>query len=405
MRATPRGAAALLAATAILAPPVMTRAAPPVFGPTLYERTTQAPTVVTETFEACRPERAFRLRVDNGPGGRPRVSSGLITLNGSEVVQDRDLHPYIARIERPVALRHWNTLRVRLAGQPGSALAISVVSETGCLEVALTSPSPNGTIPGHDLIVRGTVRGAPEVGVLVNGTPAAVEGDQFAALVAVDPSVTELIVVATAPDGATAEARQALTVTPGPESPVTFHATPAGGVVPVSVRFAVATLVPVDGLALDVEGDGVVDHEGLDLEGRLFVYNQPGLYFPSVTVVDADGERHSATAVVHVSDAAALDSLLQAKWTSMKDALRRGDIGGALQSIALADRDDYQELLAALTAAQLGQIDLVLADLSAGVFDGNRAEYEMLRLDNGVQTSYFVLFVRDADGIWRVKFF
>ena len=29
----------------------------------------------------------------------------------------------------------------------------------------------------------------------------------------------------------------------------------------------------------------------------------------------------------------------------------------------------------------------------------------MLRVDNGIRLSYYVLFVRDQDGIWRLKFF
>ena len=37
--------------------------------------------------------------------------------------------------------------------------------------------------------------------------------------------------------------------------------------------------------------------------------------------------------------------------------------------------------------------------------DENRAEYQMVRMDNGEATSYFVLFVRDVDGVWRLKFF
>ena len=29
----------------------------------------------------------------------------------------------------------------------------------------------------------------------------------------------------------------------------------------------------------------------------------------------------------------------------------------------------------------------------------------MLRVDNGVTMSYLVLFTRDADGVWRLRFF
>ena len=61
------------------------------------------------------------------------------------------------------------------------------------------------------------------------------------------------------------------------------------------------------------------------LEGQEFAYDTPGLYFPTLTVTDPSGAVHTATALVEVVNRAALDTLLQAKWLSMRDALRRGD--------------------------------------------------------------------------------
>ena len=103
-------------------------------------------------------------------------------------------------------------------------------------------------------------------------------------------------------------------------------------------------------------------------------------------------------------DEPALDTLFQAKWRGMKDALRRGDVPGALAYLATTSRDGYLPLLGALTVP-LSQIDGVLTDISLVSADEDRAEYEMLRVDNGEIFSYFVLFVRDTDGVWRLKFF
>jgi sugar lactone lactonase YvrE len=146
------------------------------------------------------------------------------------------------------------------------------------------------------------------------------------------------------------------------------------------------------------------DLTGPSLEGQIFTYPKPGLYFPTATITDLQGNQVTTTALIQVYDRAALDAALQAKWSGMKDVLRGGDIGKALNSVALSDREGYLPLLTAL-GPQLSNIDRILTDISPVSFDGDRAEYQMIRIDNGVRISHFVLFAKDLDGIWRLKFF
>ncbi|MFQ5992327.1 MAG: hypothetical protein ACE5NA_07795, partial [Nitrospiraceae bacterium] len=133
-------------------------------------------------------------------------------------------------------------------------------------------------------------------------------------------------------------------------------------------------------------------------------YTQPGLFFPTVTLTDVDGNQHTASAVVQVYDQAALDSLLEAKWTGMKDALRAGDIPGALSHIALRSRSRYEALFEALSAT-LGSIDTILTDLTLDEVGDQEAFYEMVRNDTGVTKSFEIRFSVDEDGIWRLRMF
>lgn len=376
------------------------------FGPTEYVRTGGAPDIFRDEFQACRIDRTFRLIVENGAGGRPPISSGSIRLNDAEVIRERDFNQQVARIERSVRLGPVNRLVVRLASKPGGTLRLTVGGDGGCPDLAFTDPGPGTAVPAGRLVVRGTVRGGREVGVTVNDVPAAVHEERFVAQVSVEAGQTgaaELIAVATTPDGSTVEARTHVRVTSAPDSSLRLHATPGSGAAPLDVRFDLLALIAVEHVTLDLD-DGSGVRPSVDLEGQTFRYEHPGIYVPTVTVSGPAGT-YQTRVLVQVFDQAVLDALLIPKWGAMKDALRRGDLGGALRYISQSERAKYELLLNSLTRP-LAEIDRILTSLSYVSSSGNRAEYQMIRVDDsGDALSYMVVFMIDEDGIWRLEFF
>ena len=291
-----------------------------------------------------------------------------------------------------------------LAGNvdPTPATSTFTVSRS---RIALLEPEPGATLPSGIRLVRGTVAaGGGEVAVTVNGIAAAVHGNTFAVLVPLSLATNRLEIVATTEGGIVASRDVPVTIVAAPESPFLLVTSPGSGVAPLTVSFTLLGVPDSATVQADFDGNGTIDFMAPHVAEQEFTYMQPGLYVPIVSVTDAQGQRTAVPAVVRVFDRAGLDALLQGKWTSMRDALRRGDIAQALTQISERSRSRYQQAFTAL-APDLPAVDTILTDVTFVRSRGLEAIFEMSRTDAGILKSFEVRFHVDADGFWRVRSF
>ncbi len=152
---------------------------------------------------------------------------------------------------------------------------------------------------------------------------------------------------------------------------------------------------------LDVDGDGVVDIADDRDENLGHVYRQPGRFAATIAVHGDSGAVTRYASPVEVLAPAAFDAEIQARWSALKSALRRGDFAAAVECMHFSARQGAQRSLRLL----LRRADRVEAELPPIRFVAVRAAtavYRTLRPRPRQSKPNEVHFAPDLDGVWRV---
>lgn len=273
------------------------------------------------------------------------------------------------------------------------------------LGIKITLPTDGATINKAKTMVRGTFKsGTQDVGITVNGIIAEIKGNEWIANdVPLTVGTNTITAIIKNSSGNSANASVTINTT-DISQPVELSTNIKSGIAPLQVFFSASTSFTSASYRMDFEGDGIVDYTGATFENISRTYTTEGIFYPTLTVTDDQGNNYSDTIAITVLNKTEIDTLLKGKWEGMKGALANKDIDKALSYFIENSKDMYRynfELMKdflPIMVQDMGNIVILRVE-------DRLAEYEMRAVQNGIEYAFYIKFIKDFDGLWKVYFF
>ena len=320
------------------------------------------------------------------------------------------IEPGIGSVEsvglKAVAPLETTTYTITANGPGGTATASATVVVHAPMRVAITSPVDGDTIDRPDVMVQGTFTNTAghETGITVNGKVAMVYGDRFVVnRIPLAEGPNTITATATDVNGNTQTAEVTISAAI-PEHHISLISTIQSGSAPQTMTLSTAGTFSIP--------DAVFSHTGISPDE--FVETAPDEYEATFTqegialiTVEAT---HAATTYrdtigIVIVDKTDVDALLQQKWSAMKAHLASKDVNQAVSYFNEDKKGLYEEVFSALLdrlpriAGDMQEISLIsIADQSA--------TYRLRRTETHntgtYMVTYYVYFIKDETGIWKI---
>jgi hypothetical protein len=292
----------------------------------------------------------------------------------------------------------------------GNQAEASITISVSAFRIEIISPVNGAAINKSKTIVYGRIyEQTGETGVVVNGVLAEVQGSDFAAIVPLQIGENILTTVATASDGF--QVQTSVTIgTASQQETVRLMVYPSSGILKppantLDVTFEAEAYLPnpVASYSWDFNGDGTPEITGVNLK-VVAQYQNPGLYFPRVTVTDTQGNAYTESTIVNIFSFEEMDTLLGSKWEGMKGAMINRDVEKAGNYFPDWTRDRYTGIFSAL-GDRLPQIAQDMQNIGMIYLIDGVAKYRIRRIEGTGEITYYIYFVRDENGLWKIQQF
>jgi hypothetical protein len=287
----------------------------------------------------------------------------------------------------------------RGAVRTSAGVSISVAT----LAVTVTSPAENAHIAAASVLVTGTFSAPANSGVLVNGVRARVDGNRFfanAVPLADGPNALSVAVVAA--DETAVSVTRNVTRTASP--PIRIWVEPESGYVPhtATIRAENAGGPAIASVAYENLGGATLDTTGANQEtlGRLTL-SFATMVTPTVVVTDAAGNVYRQQIGLIAESKSLVDAQLKESWNTYAATLAAGRVDLALASLPPVTAARYKPILEPLAPHFATIVPTWSAPMTGRLAD-DVGEYTIARTIDGQNRLFFIYFVRDDRGIWRL---
>jgi hypothetical protein len=289
-----------------------------------------------------------------------------------------------------------------------SATSNDIAFTTGnLLAIAITSPTDGANISRPDMTVKGTIMNSAgnETGVTVNGIVATVTGSEFIANhVPLQEGANTITVNAIDTAGGTATS--SITVTAATSGRyITLTPTMLSGTSPLEVLLKIDGSFTITNSDLSSSGPGPVEYlPGTAVDEYKVRMTAEGIYSFTAEVTDDQNNTYMDTVEVVVQNKAAMDALLKAKWEGMKGAMIAADVHTAASYFITGKQEQYAGIFAAL-GGSLSQIAQNMQTISMIYVLKDVAKFRIRRLETEGEITYYIYFVKDENGLWKIQQF
>ncbi len=331
-------------------------------------------------------------RIPDSAGSQKKFKLGYVLLTR----QGNDPAAAVQAIE---ALR--TAFAGRFAELTGGAGGVEDIPPS--LNVFIEAPVNGATVTGPDVTVSGVVinSGGAETGVTVNGIPATVTGSRFIVNHApLQAGANSISVYATDSNGLTAVATVSVTASPG--NYIRLNASTVSGTAPLTVSLQLDGTFNITNPQINYTGPAPADLQAGTVPNEYILkFSAEGIYTVTASAIDPDGQTCTDTVTITVLSKTKLDALLRGKWEGMRTALAAADVAAAVSNFSKYSKDSYLQQFTDISSS-LPQVAAGMANITMVKVEGNVAEYDLRDVIDGVTYSFYLLFVKDLDGLWKI---